>query len=177
MSKNFLFGIIGVLIIVCIVEGFWIVRERNAKIALAMGMTTQKQGMQKEMGNGKKPPMGAMTMTAVTPPPASDQQTQQLIEGTSTTSTQKTFNITGGDFYFVPNKITVNKGDSVTFNFTNGGGVHNLKIDELGVNMPTSTSGQTETATFTASKTGSFVFYCAIPGHREKGMWGTLIVQ
>ena len=68
-------------------------------------------------------------MVAVTPPVISSQQTLQIAQGTEKTSTQKTFNITGGNFYFVPNKITVNKGDTVTLVMTNAGGFHNINID------------------------------------------------
>lgn len=122
-------------------------------------------------------PMRGMNMTAVTPPPLSDQQKQQLTDGTATTTTQKIFNITAGNFYFVPNAITVNKGDQVTFVVTNAGGVHDVVVDELGVKTPTTRTATTATFTFTASKSGSFVYYCSVPGHRAKGMWGTLTVK
>lgn len=60
---------------------------------------------------------------------------------------------------------------------TNAGGAHDLIIDELGVKTPVIHTAEAATATFTASKTGSFVYYCNIPGHKDKGMWGTLVVQ
>ncbi len=126
--------------------------------------------------NGKGMNM-MMMMTAVTPPALSDQQKQQITEGSDKSSMTKTFNITGGNFYFVPNKITVNKGDKVTFVMTNSGGFHDLMIDELGVKTPMIKTGEAETATFTASKKGSFVYYCSVKGHHQKGMWGTLTVQ
>lgn len=139
------------------------------------GMSMAKpSGMPAMSKNGKA---GAMPMEVVTPPVESDQQKQQLTDGTSKTSSEKTFNITGGNFYFVPNKITVNKGDKVTFVMTNAGGFHDLVIDELGVKTAVVKTGATVTATFTASKSGSFVYYCDVPNHRKKGMWGTLIVQ
>ncbi len=134
----------------------------------------------KIMASTKKPepsPKMRMAMTPQKPPTASNQQAQQLVLGVSTSTKQKIFNITGGNFYFVPNKITVNKGDEVTFVVTNAGGIHDLHIDELGVNTPVVKSGEAAMATFTASKSGSFVYYCALPEHREKGMWGTLVVQ
>src|SRR5581483_3488501 len=110
-------------------------------------------------------------------PALSDQQNEQLEYGTDKTTTKKTFNISAGSYFFAPNKITVNKGDQVTFIMTNVGGLHNLVIDELGVKTTPVMTGNTITATFTASKTGSFVYYCSVPGHRAKGMWGTLVVQ
>jgi hypothetical protein len=47
MNKNFALGIIGILIIACVVEAYGIIHERNAKIALAMGIATEKQSQQK----------------------------------------------------------------------------------------------------------------------------------
>ena len=51
---------------------------------------------------------------------------------------------------------------------------HTFTIDELGVNLNVPSSGKRE-ITFTASP-GTYVFYCAIPGHRDSGMHGTLVV-
>lgn len=170
--------IIYIIIIVILIGGmvgeYYYFHHKAEAMAMAPG-GGQKMAM---MSGGKgMPPMHGMSMIAVTPPPVSDQQTQQLTAGTSTSSTDKTFNITGGNFYFVPNKITVNQGDKVTFVMTNAGGIHDLVIDALGVKTPMTHTAQAATVTFTASKKGSFVYYCSVPGHKAKGMWGTLTVQ
>jgi len=175
MSKTFHVIYIIIILVLLGVIGYLHFHNASQQKVQAM-MTANRSAMTGPMmpsKNGK----GGMNMMAVTPPPLSDQQNQQLTEGTSKSATQKTFNITAGNFYFVPNKITVNKGDKVTFNVTNAGGVHDLVIDELGVKTPIAKTATTETYTFTASKTGSFVYYCSVPGHRKKGMWGTLTVQ
>ncbi len=118
-----------------------------------------------------------MNMEATNSPELSDQQKMQLASQSSATKTQKSFDISGGNFYFTPNKITVNKGDKVTFVIKNDGGVHNLLIDELNVSTPIIKDGASETVTFTAFKTGSFVYYCSVDSHRQRGMWGTLTVN
>lgn len=53
---------------------------------------------------------------------------------------------------------------------------HSFDIDELTVHalLP---AGATSLALFTPSTPGSYTFYCSIPGHREAGMVGTLIVE
>jgi plastocyanin len=53
---------------------------------------------------------------------------------------------------------------------------HDFDIDELNVHvaMP---SGKQVLALFTPTTPGSYTFYCHIPGHREAGMVGTLIVE
>jgi|SRR5579859_1063795 len=37
--------------------------------------------------------------------------------------------------------------------------------------------GTTSTLEFTASKPGPYQFYCTVPGHKEAGMVGTLVVK
>lgn len=126
-------------------------------------------------------PEGSMTttrkgMAAETPPPLTAEQTKQLTTGVATDTKEKTFDLTGGNFYFVPNKITVNKGDKVTFIMKNVGGFHDVVIDELAIKTEVVKTGETVTATFTVDKVGSFMYYCDVPSHREKGMVGTLVV-
>jgi heme/copper-type cytochrome/quinol oxidase subunit 2 len=69
--------------------------------------------------------------------------------------------------------ITVAKGQTVKLTVTSTGGSHTFTIDELGINIAVS-SGQTTTEEFTVEKAGTFYFYCAVPGHLDAGMVGTL---
>lgn len=161
-----------IILLIVIAGGAYYFHKNMQGARMGMGGAN----MMMRQGQGGKG-MGGMMMQPGKPPALSDQQNQQLKEGTATDTTKKTFNISGGDFYFVPNKITVNKGDEVTFVMTNVGGMHDLVIDELGVKSPLIHTAEATTVTFTASKTGSFVYYCDVPGHKAKGMWGTLVVQ
>jgi len=56
-------------------------------------------------------------------------------------------------------------------------GFHNVVIDELGLKTSAIKTGENVSATFTATKSGSFAYYCDVPKHREKGMEGTLVVR
>src|SRR5258708_5572675 len=134
-------------------------------------------GLKQHMYIGDNHGVGGMGMSPVSPSSISDQQSQQLTIGTNSAVMQKTFNITAGNFYFVPNKIIVNKGDQVTFVITNTGGIHDFIIDELSIKTPVTHTESASSVTFTATKTGSFTYYCSIPGHKVKGMWGTLVIQ
>ncbi|MFB6291069.1 MAG: PQQ-dependent sugar dehydrogenase [Candidatus Bipolaricaulia bacterium] len=106
-------------------------------------------------------------------------------EGTSPTVKEDEMNeevtiaIEGGEWYFEPETITVQKGQKVTLEFKNTGSYsHNLKIGEFDVMSTTiSGNGKTTSITFTVDKVGKFPFWCAIPGHRSRGMEGTLIVE
>lgn len=177
MNKKIYITVIVVLALAVVVEGYYVFKERNEKMSLGIKNVVMEQRSRRQGPGGEKFPPGGMKMGGAKTPEVSSQQTQQLAEGLLKTTTDKTFNITAGNFYFVPNKISVNKGDKVTFVLTNAGGMHNLVIDELGVKIPMTQTAQTESATFTATKSGSFVYYCSVPGHRQKGMWGSLTVN
>ncbi len=53
---------------------------------------------------------------------------------------------------------------------------HYFDIDAFDVHVPMP-SGTPALALFTPSAPGTYTFYCHIPGHREAGMVGTLIVE
>jgi nitrite reductase (NO-forming) len=53
---------------------------------------------------------------------------------------------------------------------------HDFIIDELGVSTSEVPGGGSETVTINAAP-GTYEYYCAVPGHKEFGMVGTLIVE
>jgi plastocyanin len=176
-TTHVVYIVIIVILLIVIAGGLLYFNNKQQQSAMMANARPAMNGQMTPPKNGQGRGMNMGIMAPVTPPPVSDQQQQQLTAGADKSSTNKTFNITGGNYYFVPSKITVNQGDKVTFVMTNGGGFHDLVIDELGVKTAMTKSGETATATFTASKRGSFVYYCSIKGHRQKGMSGTLTVQ
>lgn len=109
----------------------------------------------------------------------------QTVASTSDTSAaasvsngpEKDFTVIGTSFAFNPSKIEVNQGDKVKILFKDNDGFHDLKIEGYNVATERINSGQEQTITFTADKTGTFAYYCSVGSHREKGMKGTLIVK
>lgn len=75
---------------------------------------------------------------------------------------------------FSPSIITVKRGVPLTITFVNSG-MHSLVIEELGVRQDLTEFQQT--LTITPGKIGTFPFYSDIPGDRESGMIGTMIVH
>lgn len=76
--------------------------------------------------------------------------------------------------------IHVKQGDLVKLTLTNTEYVqHDFVIDELGVHSPHLAPGLDSTVSFAflATEVGEFAYYCSIPGHRETGMEGILIVE
>ena len=90
----------------------------------------------------------------------------------------KEFIIEGSEFSFNPSSITVNAGDRVKITFKNTGSArHNLVIGDLGVSTSLIPAGSTDTIEFTADRSGTFAFYCSVPGHRSSGMEGQISVS
>ncbi|MDR7484031.1 MAG: cupredoxin domain-containing protein [Armatimonadota bacterium] len=91
------------------------------------------------------------------------------------------------EFEFVPKEITVAVGQPVQLTLVNKGKVeHDLHIEALGVAVPPKgkdpaanvlATGKSATATFTPARKGRFEFWCTVPGHKEVGMKGVLIVK
>ncbi|HED38523.1 MAG TPA: hypothetical protein ENI76_09825 [Ignavibacteria bacterium] len=112
------------------------------------------------------------TNTETTEQAGTEQATPVLISENSETTVQEINMVTGG-FFFSPNKLTLKKDQPVKINVENSG-VHTFTIDELGVDVPlTGPSGVVE---FTPTKSGTFEYYCAIPGHKERGQIGSVTV-
>lgn len=90
----------------------------------------------------------------------------------------QTVNVTGTEFSYSPNTITVKPGEKVTVNFKNSGSVqHTFVVPDLNFKLVVD-PGQTGSGTFTApSQAGTHQIHCDIAGHTEAGMVGTLSVQ
>ncbi len=74
--------------------------------------------------------------------------------------------------------LAAQPGQTVQITLINADGIqHDLTIDELSVQTDqVGLSGQLDEVVFTVDQEGEFVYYCSIPGHRQAGMWGTLLV-
>ncbi|MFQ6013270.1 MAG: copper-containing nitrite reductase [Thermoplasmata archaeon] len=85
----------------------------------------------------------------------------------------------GGPIDDVTNPVLeVDMGDTVTITVTNGESLeHDLAVEGYDVQTQRLMgSGLSDSITFVADEAGSFAYYCTVPGHRELGMEGLLIV-
>lgn len=102
-----------------------------------------------------------------------------------------------GKMMFVPDRVDVRKGEQVRFMLRNGGVLEhefllatteeNLKHAELMKKFPDMEHDEpngkrlrpnaTGEIVWRFTKAGTFEFGCLIPGHREAGMFGTVIVK
>lgn len=68
-------------------------------------------------------------------------------------------------------------GDTVKVHLTSGeGAMHNFYLDEFNVKSADVMGQDSVTVEFVAGREGTFEYYCAIPGHRQAGMFGKFIV-
>lgn len=78
---------------------------------------------------------------------------------------------------FGQSEIIVAAGEVVNIQLRNADlYAHSFDIDSLDVHVPLG-SRDSEWVTFAAPEPGVYSFYCAVPGHEEAGMVGTLIVN
>src|SRR5919112_2435698 len=86
-----------------------------------------------------------------------------------------TVDIVAQDILFEPKELTIPANTDVTVNVPNEGAApHNFSIDELGIDVDIA-PGATEQVVINAPA-GEYEYYCNVPGHKEAGMVGTLIV-
>ncbi|HEX7017664.1 MAG TPA: cupredoxin domain-containing protein [Patescibacteria group bacterium] len=89
----------------------------------------------------------------------------------------RTINLEAGSFYYKPDVIRVKKGETVRLVMNSVDMMHDFNIEELGVKLPITRAGETNTVEFTANEIGSFEYYCSVGNHRAQGQTGTLIVE
>jgi uncharacterized cupredoxin-like copper-binding protein len=99
--------------------------------------------------------------------------------GAPAASAAKSITVTGVITGFTPKTINVTAGEQVTITFKNGDAAipHDLSIPAAGGFKVSAAGGKTATKSFTApAKSGSYKFFCSIPGHEQAGMVGSLVV-
>jgi uncharacterized cupredoxin-like copper-binding protein len=82
------------------------------------------------------------------------------------------------EFKFTPDTLTVKVGErvKVTLDNTKGTLKHDIKQADLKIDTAVE-AGQKATFEFTPTKVGTFDFVCDVPGHKEAGMVGRIVVQ
>ena len=85
----------------------------------------------------------------------------------------------GVEFAFAPANVEVSAGESVQLIFDNKGTIaHDFAIPELGFAIESTDAGQSGSATLAVPATpGTYDFICSIPGHKEAGMVGQIVIN
>lgn len=88
---------------------------------------------------------------------------------------EKPISMSAGNFFFTLKTLSAKVGKKIVLE-VQATGQHTFTIDELGVNVPLP-HGKTTRVEFIPARSGTFTYYCAIPGHREAGQVGTIAVE
>ncbi len=84
--------------------------------------------------------------------------------------------VVSNDIFFEPAELTIPANTDVTVVLPNNGVTpHNFAIDALGISVDIA-PGATEETVINAPA-GEYEYYCNVPGHKQAGMVGTLIVS
>jgi len=93
------------------------------------------------------------------------------------TEPDKTVTVEATDFKFSPNEIEAKVGQTVQIEMVNKGNVaHSYDIKPLEIASDKVLPDESTTVTFTPEEPGEIQFICDVPGHKEVGMKGTLVV-
>jgi len=85
--------------------------------------------------------------------------------------------LTSQDMRFGQDEIRLKVGQTVTFTLDNKDlYAHSFDADEFDVHTAMPANNQV-TASFTATRPGTFDFYCGVPGHQQAGMVGKIVVE
>ena len=85
--------------------------------------------------------------------------------------------VEAGDLSFEPEQLAARAGDIEVSVVNVDSQAHNFVVEEAGdTEVVHAEPGETTTGTISL-ETGTYTFYCSIPGHREAGMEGTLEVN
>jgi len=155
-NKMTFFMIVIVIVVVFVIGGYFFISNQKSSTPTVESQKNLPQNM---------------TVTPQT-------SVQNMDEKTVQDGNIKNFTIDGTEFSYTPSTISASVGDFVHLVFENKGTVpHNLSIPDLGVKTKTIEPGKTDFVDFTASKAGTYSFYCTVDSHKDKGMVGTFIVK
>lgn len=84
--------------------------------------------------------------------------------------------VTASSLSFDPDEITITAGEDVAIVLTSTDLLHDFTVDGLDVHVAAD-ADETVEGGLRADEPGEYTYYCTVPGHREAGMEGTLIVE
>ena len=117
------------------------------------------------------------TSPTLAPTSVATPSTEEVMDGETESVTE--IEVSGKEFSFTPETISVKKGDKVRIVFKNEGTMtHDFVVEELNVRTEVIAPGETDTLTFTVPNDESaLTFYCSVGAHRALGMEGAFEVE
>ncbi len=84
--------------------------------------------------------------------------------------------VTAEGLSFTPEEIEASVNEDLVVVLTSGDGQHDFTIDHFGAHVVVG-PGDTARGGFRPTEPGRYEFYCSVPGHRDGGMEGVLVVE
>lgn len=95
----------------------------------------------------------------------------------ATTPAGGTIKLTMSEFKYSSPTIELKADEKATLDLKNAGTVeHDFKLEATGLDVLVQ-PGKSGTRTIGALKPGTYEFFCSVPGHKDAGMKGQLIVK
>jgi len=86
-------------------------------------------------------------------------------------------NVVGTEFGFAPGVITLAQNEPVNLTFVNNGRIsHDLVVPDLDIHLAAGPGREAITG-FTPTEIGTYAIVCTLPGHANRGMTATLVVE
>lgn len=85
--------------------------------------------------------------------------------------------VSATSFEFDPDEITVEAGEDVAIVLSSDDVSHDFVVDGQGGHIVGTDGAGTARGGLTIDKRGKYTFYCSLPGHRDGGMEGTIVVE
>lgn len=92
-----------------------------------------------------------------------------------TAEADSTVSVTAGDMFYEPTTLSTDAGTVAIELVNEGQTLHNLVVESSGTKVAEAEGGASDTGTVEL-ESGTYTFYCDVPGHRQAGMEGTLEV-
>lgn len=84
--------------------------------------------------------------------------------------------VTATSFRFDPDEIEAQVGEDLAIVLNSDDILHDFTIDKLDAHIAAE-PGETSQGGLGPDEPGRYIYYCSVPGHREAGMEGVLVVE
>jgi plastocyanin len=87
-----------------------------------------------------------------------------------------TVDVAASNFEFGPDTIRIDAKEEIALELHSEDGPHDLAVDGLG-RVADVGGGDSDTERLRIDRPGRYTFFCTLPGHRDGGMEGTIVVR
>lgn len=159
MGGGFMKGFMIILILIVLAGSFYYLRVHGQLGVLKRGL------------------MGSPTGQTTPVKTSSSSGNMGEVKPSEKTSTEvaKEIKVSMARLRFDPSTVTIKAGEKVKLTLFSDVS-HTYTIDRLGINFVVD-GGQTKSFDLRVDEPGTYDVYCAIPGHKEVGMVGKLVVE